>query len=95
LEAINVKEAVEEHLFCGALIDNSPASAVTEGFDENLEEECGPEFAALFSKEQDLPLLLFTPKTKRSQVHSVSNLFLLLWNLFKQVKTSPKIYSSL
>ena len=63
-----VLEAVEEYLFCGALVDNSPDSAVSEGVNENLKEELGPELAALSSKEQNLPPLVFTPKTKQSEV---------------------------
>jgi len=40
LEAMRVKEIVEMHLFCRS-----------EGVNENLEEELGPELAALSSKE--------------------------------------------
>jgi len=31
LEAMRFKEPVEKHLFCGALVDNSPDSTVSEG----------------------------------------------------------------
>jgi hypothetical protein len=45
---MRVNKAVEEHLFCGAIVDNSPGSAVPAGANENLENhsqdkeiECG------------------------------------------------------
>ena len=69
LEAKRVKEV------CEALVDNSPDSAVPEGVNENLEEELGPELDVLSSKQQNPPPLLYTPKTKRSKVENVSNLF--------------------
>jgi hypothetical protein len=39
---MRVKEAVQEHQFCGAFADNSPDSDVPQGVNENLEEELGP-----------------------------------------------------
>jgi hypothetical protein len=72
---MRVKEAVEEHLFCEALVDNWPDSAVPERINQNLEEELGPELAVLSSKQQNPPPFLFTPKKKRSKVDNVSNLF--------------------
>ena len=54
LETMRLKEVVEEHLFRGALVDNSADSASREGVNENLEEHLGHELAALSSKEKTL-----------------------------------------
>jgi hypothetical protein len=43
---MRVKEAVEEHLFCRALVDSSQDRCTN----ENLEEELGPELTAFSSK---------------------------------------------
>jgi len=69
LEAMRVKETVEEHHFCGAIDDNSASSAVPEGVNENLDEELGPQLAMCVI------------------------CLLLLWNAFKQVKSSLSIYT--
>ena len=82
---MRVKEAVEEHFICGALVVNYPGSAVPEGVNENLEEEFGPEVTAFSSKKKSPPAHLFTPKTNRSKGdNAYSSVFLLLWNRVKE-----------
>jgi hypothetical protein len=59
---MRVEETVEEYHFCGALVDQSPDSTVTEGVNENLEENLRPEIAALFSKERNPFFFCLLPK---------------------------------
>jgi hypothetical protein len=47
---MRVKEPVEDHLSCGAFVDNSSGSTVPEVVNKKLEEELGPELATLSSK---------------------------------------------
>ena len=70
---MRVKEAVEEHLFCGALVDNSPRQCCSKRIHDNLEKELGPELSALSSKQKNPPPLC--SQTRRSKVDNVSNLF--------------------
>jgi len=51
---MRIKEAVEEYLFCGALIDKSPDRVISEEVNENLEDELGPEPSVLVPKQNDL-----------------------------------------
>jgi hypothetical protein len=55
---MKVKDAFEEHRFCGSLVNNSPSNAVPELDNENLQE--------------DLELIAFFKRTRlvSSAVHS-------------------------
>jgi len=89
-----VKEVIKNTSFVDPFLTSS-RWCYTEGVKKTLEDDLGTELAALATKDKDSTPLLFTPNTKRSNVDNAPIFFLLLWNVLKQLKRSPRSYSSI
>ena len=85
-EGMRVKEATEEHLFCGAHVDKFLDSAVPEGSTRLLKRRLDLNFLHLLRNNKSCLFFPLFPRTIDLKWKPSLMSFLLLWNLFKSVR---------